>query len=146
MGSLNAFGLPVVAKQTLTWRKQDIRITQTDNTDDTITVVTDNNPALSRTISSGSIVRDDNISAATVEYYENIAWGLQMGSRSTSERLARDGARDLSVTDVAQPVIPTSLEPNTPQEWAYHQGETIVRKDSVADSIIDRVPGSGAFD
>jgi len=146
MGSLNADGIPVAAKSTDTFRKQDIRITSTDNTDDTITVITSNRPALSRTIGSGSIVRDDNISAATVEYTEEIAWGLQLGSRSTSARLARDGARDLSVPDTTNVVIPTGLVPNTPQEWAYHQGETIVRKDSVDDTIVDRVQGSGAFD
>ncbi len=145
MGSLNADGIPVAPKSTDTYRKQDIRITSTDNTDDVITIITDNRPGLNRTIGSGSIVRDDNINPATVEYTEEIAWGLQIGSRSTSERLARDGARDLSVPDVAGALIPTGLLPNTPQEWAYHQGETIVRKDSVDDSIIDRVPGSGAF-
>jgi hypothetical protein len=146
MGSLNASGIPVAEKDTNTYRKQDIRITSTDNTTDVITVITENRPGLNRTIGSGSIVRDDNINPATVEYHEEIAWGLQFESRSTSARLARDGARDLSVPDVAVPIIPTGLVPNTPQEWAYHQGETIVRKDSVDDSIIDRVPGSGAFD
>jgi len=146
MGSLNASGIPVAAKQTTTYRKQDIRIIETDNTDDVVAVVTDHRPELSRTISSGSIVRDDNIAPATVEYHENIAWGLQFESRSTSARLARNGARDLNVPDTAVPVIPPALVPNTPQEWAYHQGETIVRKDSIDDSIVDRVPSSGAFD
>ena len=146
MGSLPASGIPVVAKQTLSFKKKDIDIVSTDSTDDVQVVITSNRPELSRTISSGSIVRDDNLSAATVEYTENIAWGLQFGSRSTSERLARDGARDLSVPDVAQPIIEAALVPNIPQEWAYHQGETIVRKDSVTDEIVDRVLGSGAFD
>ena len=146
MGSLNASGLPVVAKTTTTFRKQDIRITETDNTTDVVSVVTSNRPSLARTIGSGSIVRDDNISAATVEYYEEIAYGMQFESRSTSARLARDGARDLSVPDTAGALIPTGLLPNTPQEWAYHQGETIVRKDSVTDLVVDRVQGSGAFD
>ncbi len=146
MGSLPASGIPVVAKQTLSFKKKDIDIVSTDSTDDVQVVITSNRPELSRTISSGSIVRDDNLSAATVEYTENIAWGLQFGSRSTSERLARDGARDLSVPDVAQPIIEAALVPNIPQEWAYHQGETIVRKDSVTDEIVDRVIGSGAFD
>ncbi len=143
MGSLNASGIPVAEKLTTTYRKQDIRITSTDNRDDVITVITENRPELNRVIGSGSIVRDDNINPATVDYFEEIAWGLQFESRSTSERLARDGARDLSVPDVAGAIIPTGLIPNTPQEWAYHQGETIVRKDSVDDSIIDRVSNSG---
>jgi len=143
MGSLNASGIPVAAKQSTTYRKQDIRITETDNTDDVVNVVTSNRPGLSRAISSGSIVRDDNINPATVEYYEEIAWGLQIGSRSTSERLARDGARDLSVSDTAGALIPTGLLPNTPQEWAYHQGEKIVRKDSVTNLVVDRVSNSG---
>lgn len=147
MGSLNASGvIPVVPKQTLTWRKQDIRITETDNRDDTLVVVTNNRPDLDRPIGSGSIVRDDNINPATVEYYEEIAWGTNFESRSTTERVARDGARDQSVPDVAVPVIPTGLVPNTPQEWAHHAGDQIVRKDSVDDSIVDRVASSGAFD
>ena len=116
------------------------------NGDDVVNVVTSNRPSLNRTIGSGSIVRDDNINPATVEYFEEIAWGLQFESRSTNARLARDGARNLSVPDQAVVVIESGLVPNVPQEWAYHQGETVVRKDSVTDAIIDRVPSSGAFD
>jgi hypothetical protein len=145
MGSLNADGIPVAAKQTTTYRKQDIQITETDNTTDVETVITRNRPALNRTIGSGSIVRDDNVGAATAEYNEEIAWGLQIGSRSTSARLARDGARDLSVSDTTNVVIPTGLAPNTPQNWAYSQGETVVRKDSVDNSIVDRVASTGLF-
>jgi len=145
MGSLNASGIPVAAKLTTTYRKQDIQITSTDNTTDVEVVITRNRPELNRTIGSGSIVRDDNINPATVEYHEEIAWGLQFESRSTSARLARDGARDLSVPDVAGPLIPTGLLPNTPQEWAYSQGQTVVRKDSVDDSIVDRVASTGVF-
>ncbi len=146
MGSLNASGIPVAAKQTTTYRKQDIQITETDNTTDVEVVITRNRPELNRPIGSGSIVRDDNINPATVEYFEEIAWGLQFESRSTNARLARDGARNLSVPDQPVVVIESGLVPNIPQEWAYHQGETIVRKDSVTDAIIDRVPSSGAFD
>lgn len=146
MGSLNATGIPVAAKTSTTYRKHDIRIVETTSTIDYRSVITGYRPSLNRTISSGSIVRDDNLSAASVEYYEEIAWGLQFESRSTSARLARDGTRDLSVSDIAGPVIPTGLVPDTPQAWAYHQGETIVRKNSVSDAVIDRVPGSGSFD
>jgi len=143
MGSLNASGIPVAAKQSDTFRKQDIRITKTDNTTDTLTVVTSNRPGLQRTIGSGSIVRDDNISPATVEYYEEIAWGLQFENRSTSERLARDGARDLSVPDTANPVIPPSLVPNVPQEWVAHGGGSVVIRNSVGDTLTGRVSNSG---
>ena len=143
MGSLNASGIPVAAKQSNTYRKQDIRITETDNATDTITVVTSNRPGLHRTISSGSIVRDDNINPATVEYHEEIAWGLQFESRSTSARLARNGARDLSVPDVAGPVIPPSLVPNVPQEWVAHGGDKIIVNNSVGDTLTGRVSNSG---
>ena len=143
MGSLSSSGTPVVAKQTTTYRKQDIRITSTDNRDDVITVITENRPGLNRTIGSDSIVRDDNIGTATVEYFEEIAFGLQFESRSTDARLARDGARNLSVPDQPVVVIESGLVPNVPQEWAHHAGDKIVRKDSVTDAITDRVSNSG---
>jgi hypothetical protein len=145
MGSLNASGIPVVAKQTATFRKQDIRIISTDNTTDTISVVTSNRPSLSRAIGSGSIVRDDNINPATVEYIEEVVWGVNFGSRSTSERLARDGAKDLSIADEEVVVIPTGLLPNTPQAWVYQGGDRVGRTNSITDTIVDRVSNTGVF-
>lgn len=146
MGSLSATGIPVPSKVNDTFRKQDIRILQTSSADDSQIVVTSNRPALSRTIGSGSIVRDDNIGAATVEYFEEIAWGTNFESRSTMDRLARDGARDHSVPDTTNIVIESGLVPNKPQEWAHHNSEYIVRADSVTDTILDRVPSSGVYD
>jgi hypothetical protein len=146
MGSLDAAGIPVPSKLNVTFRKQDIRLLQTASDDDSQIVVTSHRPALSRTIGSGSIVRDDNLTPATVEYQEEIAWGTNFESRSTTERLARDGARDQMVPDTDNIVIEPGLVPNVPQEWAHHNSNFIVRADSVTDTIIDRVPSSGVYD
>ena len=146
MGSLSATGIPVAAKLNATFRKQDIRILQTLSSDDTQSTITSNRPALSRTISSGSIVRDDNLSAATVEYLEDKTWGTNFGSRSSTARLARDGSRDQSVSDTSNHVIEASLSGNNPQEWSHHNSEYIVRANSATDTIADRVLGSGTYD
>ena len=61
MGSLPASGIPVVTKQSVTFRKMDIRIKSTDSRDDVVTVVTSNRPVLSRPIGSGSIVRQSGV-------------------------------------------------------------------------------------
>ena len=145
MGSLNASGIPVASKTNTTYRKQDIRITSTNSKTDVESVITSNRPSLSRTISSGSIVRDDNINAATVEYYEEVAWGVNFGSRSTSARIARTGARDLDVNDEPVVAIPTGLDGNTPQEWAYQLGNKVVSKESVTDNIVERIANTGVY-
>jgi len=145
MGSLNATGIPVPQKLNVTLRKHDIIITQTTSADDAGVVVTSNRPDIQRTIGSGSIVRDDNLSPATVEYFEEVTWGTNFGSRSTTERLARDGARDQSVSDTDNIVIEAGLVPDVPQQWSHHEGDFIVRKNSATDVVVDRVSNSGAY-
>ena len=144
MGSLNASGsIPVVGKQTKSWRRLDSKITQVDSSKDVKTTYTDYRPELNRVISSGSIVRDDNISPAQVEYYEDISWGVQLEARSSSARVARDGSRDLKVENEEVVTIEDSLKPNKPQEWSYQLGDTVVKKDSVTNDVVARVPSSG---
>ena len=148
MGSLNASGvISVVAKNSHTFRKRDILITRADSKDDTIVnLVT---TAVVRTIGSGSIVRDDNFNPATAEYHEELVFGLQNESRSSSARVARTGLRDLSVPITGSgtlAVIETSLQPDTPQLWSKHTGNRIVLSQSVGDTTVDRILASGAFD
>lgn len=145
MGSINATGIPVASKTNTTFRKQDIRITSTNSVTDVESIITSHRPSLSRVISSGSIVRDDNVSAATVDYYEDVTWGVNFGSRSTNARIARTGARNLDVDDEPSIVIPTGLAPNTPQEWTYQLGNKVVAKDSVTDAISERIANTGVF-
>jgi hypothetical protein len=140
MGSLPASGIPVVAKQPLSFRKSDIRIKSTDNRDDTITVVTANRPALSRPIGSGSIVRDSGV----VSYFEEKVVGTIRMARTSDERIASDanGARQV-VVDLGDgqtiAVIESGLAPTTPQKWALNAGDRVVRQDSTDDTTIDRI-------
>lgn len=140
MGSLPASGIPVVAKQPLSFRKSDIRIKSTDNRDDTITVVTANRPALSRPIGSGSIVRDSGV----VSYFEEKVVGTIRMARTSDERIASDanGARQV-VVDLGDgqtiAVIESGLVPTTPQKWALNAGDRVVRQDSTDDTTIDRI-------
>ena len=91
MGSLSASGIPVVTKQNRTFRKgYNDRLYRVDSVDDTETDIVDVAPDTVRAIGSGSIVRDDNVNPATVDYYENRVWGLYMGGRSSSARIPSD--------------------------------------------------------
>lgn len=146
MGSLAASGIPVVTKTSTTYRKFDIKILETTSKDDSEVVVTDFRPELSRTISSGSAVRDDG----SVDYFEDLVYGIQFESRSSSARVARDGPRDLKVpTSGANETIakiPPALEPTTPQKGWAHTGNKVVGRDSTDDSLIERHDDTGAFD
>ena len=113
MGSLSASGVPVVAKTSTSFRKRDKLITSTNSVDDTVTTLVDRRDALHRTIGSGSIVRDNGV----VEYTEERVWGVQLFGRSTDARIARDGARNLSVDindNETEAVIEASLVPDVP--------------------------------
>lgn len=139
MGSLNASGIPVVSKESRTYVKRDNRILVSDSRDDSVSVLVDDAPDTTRPIGSGSIVRDGGV----VEYTEEVVWGLQFASRSSSDRIARDGPRDLSVPtngNETQAVIETSLEPDTPQTTTSNTGNRIVRSNSAKDELIDRIP------
>jgi hypothetical protein len=146
MGSLPASGIPVVAKQPVTFRKMDIRIKSTDSRTDVITEVTDNRPALSRPIGSGSIVRDSGV----VEYHEEKVVGAIRMARTCDERIASDPlcAREV-VVDLGDgqtiAVIPSGLEQDTPQLHTNHRGEMIAVANSADDSQT-RVPSTGPFD
>ena len=140
MGSLNAAGIPVPGKTPMSFRKMDIRITRSSGTN-VVENVTTNRPELGRTIGSGCIVRDNGVA----DCFETVAWGIQYESRSTSARIARDGARDLSVNRSGVVVIPTSLAPDTPQTSVRSFGTHIDRRNSVTDEQIDSVPSSGIF-
>lgn len=146
MGSLSASGIPVVAKQPVTFRKMDIRIKSTDSRDDTIAEITDNRPALSRPIGSGSIVRQSGI----VEYHEELVVGAIRMARTCDERIASDPAcvRDTVVKlgdGQTTAVIPSGLQPNTPQLHTAHRGELISVANSADDSQT-RVKSTGPFD
>lgn len=142
MGSLSGVAIPIVPKRNLTFRKSDSRLTRTDSEDDTIGIINLNRPELYRTYSSGSVVRE----GSSVDYLENIGWGLYFQGRATTARVARDGSRTVQVPDSGIVVIETSLASGNAQKWDYHTGEYIVRHLSTDDSLIDRVLGSGAFD
>jgi len=140
MGSLPASGIPVVTKQSLTFRKHDIRIKATDSRDDSIALVTANRPVLSRPIGSGSIVRDLGV----VDYYEEKVVGAIRMARTCDERIASDVScvRDTVVKlgdGQTIAVIEAALQPSTPQKWALNAGDKIVRQDSTDDTTIDRV-------
>lgn len=146
MGSLSASGIPVPTKIPDSYRKYDrLLIKSTDNKDDSITtVVTQGLEA--RTIGSGSIVRDDNMNPATVDYYEEISWGLYQGARSTSQRIASDSGapRDLRVTRASPPIV---VLPSGDSEYRdYHTGDNVVLTRPSGDVIVARIPSSGAFD
>jgi len=140
MGSLPASGIPVVTKQPLSFRKCDIRIKATDNRDDSITVVTDNRPALARPIGSGSIVRESGV----VDYFEEKVVGAIRMARTCDERIASDVncVREV-VVDLGDgqtiAVVESGLVPTTPQKWALNAGDRIVRQDSTDDTTIDRI-------
>jgi len=144
MGSLNASGVPVPAKTPLSYRKMDTRITQTDAANDVIEEVTDNRPELNRPLGSGCIVRENGVADCT----ETVVFGLYKESRSTSERIAsdEDAVRDLSVAtsgNATVAVIPTSLQPNTPQISVRSLGTHINIRDSVTDVLIDAPKSPG---
>jgi hypothetical protein len=126
MGSLPASGIPVVDKQPVSFRKHGIRIKATDSRDDSVTVVTANRPELNRPIGSGSIVRDSGV----VDYHEELVAGVTRMGRTCYERIASDvncvrqAFVDLAGNETTA-VIPTGLQPTTPQLWTQHRGEKI---------------------
>lgn len=146
MGSLPASGIPVPDKTPDSYRKYDrVLIKSTDNRDDSITtVVAQGLPP--RPIGSGSIVRDDNMNPPVVEYYEEVSWGLYQGGRSTSERIASDSGnvRDLNVERAVPPIVVLPSGDSDPR--SHHTGDRIVLNDPTTDTVLDRIPASGAFD
>jgi len=140
MGSTNHADIPVANKFTTndaSLRKDSRKIKSTAANDDTVTtVVTD---STIRAIGSGSIVSD-----GTATFYEEKVVGMILPGRQVDERIAStvDASRSLSV-DLADnttlAVIPSGLEPHTPQEHTANLGNNVVRRNSVGDTLIDRI-------
>lgn len=148
MGSLHASGVPVVAKNSETFRLRDgTKIYKTDSRDDTITNVADSSEV--RVISSGTIVRDNG----TVVYTEDKVWGLYMGGRSNDERVASavGATRDLDVDKVDMSgvqtiaVIPGTLVPHNAQQDVRQLGGKVTIHQSVGDDLVERVANSGSI-
>jgi hypothetical protein len=150
MGSLDAPGIPVPGKTPESYRRMDTRITKTDAADDVVQEVVALRPELSRPLGSGCIVKDMP-GGAIAECHETVVWGLYQAGSSTSERIASDenAARDLKVAITGSgtlAVIPTSLEPDTPQTSVRSLGTHIDRRNSVTDDQIDSVESPGLND
>ncbi len=147
MGSLSASGIPVPNKIPDSYRKYDrLLVKSTDNSDDVITTIVSQGLE-NRPIGSGSIVRDDNMNPATVEYYEELVFGLYQGARSTSERIASDSGnvRDLNVERAVPPIV--VLPSGNSEIRDYHTGDRIVLTNPVGSGeVLARIPSSGAFD
>lgn len=145
MGSLNHSDIPVPSKNSDTFRNRDgTKIYKTDSRDDTITELAASSEV--RAIGSGSIVRGDD----SVEYTEDVVWGLYMAGRSSSERVASiDGqTRDLDVElgdNQTDAVIPTGLGGHVPQLAHRHTGNRIVQGRSVDDTVVERVSDTGVY-
>jgi hypothetical protein len=145
MGSLNANGIPVVAKTSTTIINRDGRqVYRTVSTNDTDATIVSSPP--DRVIGSGSVVRDDG----SVQYIEEVAYGLYMGGRSNNDRVAsKVGAtrdQDVELGDnQTMAVIPTTLTPHTPQLDTRHTGNRVTTHQSVGDSLVERVANSGSF-
>lgn len=146
MGSLSGNGIPVVSKTPYTFTNQDGRqIVRSNSVDDTDSVLV-NNSTPDRTISSGSIVRDNG----SVEYVEDKVYGLYMMGRSTDERVASKvgNTRGLDVElgdNMTDAVIPEGLTPNVPQIGIKHTGNKIVHNQSVGDTVVERLADSGVY-
>lgn len=145
MGSVNASGISVVAKDPLSFRKRNVKITATDNTDDTVTTYCAFNDSLHRAIGSGSVVRDNN----TVSYLEEIVTGAYMMGRSSDARIASDDATRVRVVELGNnqtdAVIPTGLALDTPQIGTVHAGERVITRNSVGDTLIAREENTGSY-
>jgi len=140
MGSTHSSGnITVVDKFTTnnyTYRKDSRKIKSTTSDDDTVaTVVTD---AVTRPLGSGSVVID-----GTATHYASVVVGMTLPGRCVNERIAStiDASRSLSVDlagNTTKAVIPSGLEPEVPNSWAFNAGSKVVRQNSVDDSLTDR--------
>lgn len=147
MGSLNASGIPVVTKDPVSYRKRDLRITATDNRDDTVTTHVSYHDDIRRTLGSGSIVRGDG----SVSYREEIVSAVYMMGRSADERVA---SADLTRTRIVElgdnqtdAVIPTYLAGDLPQVGVYHTGDKVVLVNAASGlSVGERLADTGSFD
>jgi hypothetical protein len=148
MGSLSGnASVPMVGKNSLTFRKRDIYITKESSTNDTIANVVTR--AHVEVLGSGSIVRDNN----TVQHYDDLVFGVYMMGRSSRERVAShvsaSGATRVAFVELGDnqtmAVVPTSLAPHTPQLGVRHEGNKVVIGQSVTDTVVERAANSGSI-
>ena len=139
MGSLSASGIPVVAKQPLTFRKRDNFITQTDNRTDTVSGLVTYKPDQNRAIGSGSIVRDSGVAT----YWEEVVVGVYRMGRSSPYRIASSGTDRSVVVNLAGNQTTVVLPSGSGTVSSMHVGERVKRSDSVTDTILDIVSNSG---
>jgi hypothetical protein len=144
MGSLNADGIPVVSKTSDTFRNRDGTMIYKTNS---VTDVKSNEAASSeeRAIGSGSM-----ISGGTCTYVEEKVWGVTMGGRTTSARVASKvgNTRDLDVElgdNQTIAVIPTGLGGNVPQLDVRHTGNRVVTHQSIGDVLVERASDTGVY-
>lgn len=147
MGSLPASGIPVATKTNSTYRKRDVLITSTNSPNDVVSNLVSTSPV--RTIGSGSIVRDNGLTAS-VEYTEEVVWGVNRMARSALVRVPSDEtATRQTVVDLGdnqtRAVIETSLSPDTPQLSSRHTGNKVVIGQAVGDTVVERVANSGTY-
>lgn len=148
MGSLSGnASVPMVGKNSLTFRKRDIYITKESSTNDTIANVVIRPDV--EVLGSGSIVRDNN----TVQYYDDLVYGVYMMGRSNRERIAShvsaSGATRVAYVKLGDnqtiAVIPPTLVPNTPQLSVRHEGTMLSVGQAVGDTVVERVANSGSI-
>jgi len=147
MGSLSGNGIAVVNKYATAnyaFRNQGRHIVKTAANDDIPNRIVTAAPV--RAIGSGSIVTQSGV----VTYYEEKVVGMTLPGRVVDARAPREDlvqARSLKV-DLAgnktNPVVPTALSPDKPQEHTVNTGRRIVRRNSASDGagdagLIDRV-------
>lgn len=147
MGSLNASGISVVAKDNVSYRVRSARITATASEDDTVTTVTSHRHDLIRPLGSGSIVRDNG----TTSYFDEVVWGGAFQARFTTARIASAvGASRTVFADtsgnVTIAVVEDSLQNENAQEGWVHTGNRLVGRQSVGDTLIARTANSGSID
>lgn len=148
MGSLPASGIPVVDKYgsaNISYRKHDVRIKLTDSKNDTSSGIISYRPSNFRTITSGSIVRDDG----SVDYRQDLVFGVTRMARTAQARIASDtGNVRTAAVDLADnqttAVIESGLVPDIPQIGVKSLGEHLQIAQSVGDTKT-RTPASGLY-
>lgn len=145
MGSLNHNDVPVVSKDSKTFRMVNGRkITAvSSNTDVSSTEVSSEQE---RTLGSGSVVS----SAGAVTYFEEKAWGVTVEGRTTTARIAsltsnsREQLVDKVVPSDQVENIPTGF-PSLGQYGITHRGNKVVTTLSTGDVTVERAANSGSL-
>lgn len=149
MSSLSGVGVPVVAKTSSSFRKRDVKITQTLSNTDVVTTRESFRDDIQRPITSGSIVRDNG----AVVYRQDLVFGDNWMSRNSDTRIASSDLTKVRTVKLDSNhdslVIPTGLGlvGANAQKDVVHTGHKVVRRNSgnVGDPLIDRAPNSGVY-